>query len=112
MTTKTATQKAEVDEARRELLEHWGLKRGETVYTILRHVSQSGMHRIISPIIIRENRPVDITSLVAKLLGHESTRCEAGKDMGFVLVYDLSVMLFCPEKYDHDAAYALQQKWL
>lgn len=89
-------EKAEAIKGLREVL-----KPGDTVYTILRHVSSSGMTRYISTIIISENQPRDITYLVAKILdlkrseAHEGmTVSGCGMDMGFHVVYELSYELF------------------
>ena len=88
------------------------LQVGDTVYTILRHVSTSGMYRAISPIIIKDNTPRDISYLVAKALdwGEDKrwygVRCSGcGMDIGFHLIYSLSYLLF-------NNGYALNQKWL
>lgn len=35
-----------------------------------------------------------------------------GMDMGFHLVNNLSMHLFCPEKYTHEGAYALKHEWI
>lgn len=94
------------------------IQRGDTVYTILRHVSRSGMQREISVKLIKDNRPHDISFNVAEILGERQGKSGGiivngcGMDMGFDLVYRLSCALFCPDKYSHDAAYALKQEWL
>ena len=88
------------------------LHRGDTVYTVLRHVSRSGMYRAIDLYAIRDNRPVWLSWYAADLLeGFDKKRdaCKAsgcGMDMGFHLVYNLSARLF-----DGDG-YALNHKWL
>jgi len=90
---------AQREEARERLLEM--LKPGETVYTVLRHVSASGMARWISPIITGTDGPYDLTYWAARLLdervdqkhyGVKVVGC--GMDMGFHLVYNLSSVLF------------------
>jgi hypothetical protein len=70
---------------------------GDTVQTILRHVSRSGMSRSISPVIGGE----DVSYLVAPACGlsfdrkHGGVRMGGGgMDMGFALVYDLSRTLW------------------
>ena len=117
-------------EAREFLLKH--LKPGDTVYTVLRHVSRSGMMRRISPVIIVNGEPMDIDWQVAKL-GIWSRRYPndglivegCGMDMGFHVIYELSRVLF-PDGFkvegygrngntsgwDNDGGYALRQKWL
>lgn len=101
------------------------LKPGDTVYTVLLHRSRSGMSRTIQAVIpaIREDGKQyihDLSADISRVLdyapfdrdrgGVKQTGC--GMDMGFHLVYSLSMTLFCPEKYDHDAAYSLKQEWL
>ena len=76
------------------------LKPGDTVYTILKHVSRSGMYRVIDLYVIEDNGPRRITGLAADLLGgydkrHEGARAGGcGMDMGFHLVYNLGRVLF------------------
>lgn len=105
-----AEQTVEQAEARDFLLKI--LKPGDKVYTILRHVSRSGMMRRISPVVIRKEKPgdiaekwngepIDISWQVAKLglwprkYPHEGlTVSGCGMDMGFHVVYELSRVLF------------------
>lgn len=114
----TKLQVREAEEARerlREIIQH-----SDTVYTILRHVSRSGMRREISVRVFvgDDGVPMYLDALVARALGervgaHQGIIVDGcGMDMGFDLVYRLSIALFCPEKYDHDAAYSLTQRWL
>lgn len=109
---------------------------GTTVYTVLRHVSQSGMTRAISPIVVIDGKPADISWLLAKVgfkfnqrYGGITVR-GAGMDMGFHLVYTLSHLVYtlsrklypdgfecfgepgCPEPHHSDGGYALYQRWL
>ena len=118
------------------------LKPGDTVQTILRHVSRSGMMRHISAVFNSQ----DITYYVAALMDDKvaddgGIKCGGcGMDMGFNLVYNLSRTLFpegficageeCrsndhfnePDKYNRkrfagkmhkgDGGYALRQAWL
>lgn len=44
------------------------LKPGDTVYVILRHVSQSGMSRFVDLFVVKNNRPLRITWNAAKAL--------------------------------------------
>lgn len=103
-------------EAIAELLEI--LKPGDTVYTLLRHVSKSGMMRRIDLYIIRDNEPRRISYLVADALGYKIGEKQGivvsgcGMDMGYHLVNNLLQVLFCPEKYTHEGAYALKHEWL
>lgn len=127
--------KEEATERLKELL-----KPGDTVYTILRHVSSSGMTRDISLVILKPDqqgiRPFHADYHAATLLelkeknnGVRIPGC--GMDMGFALVYELSRTLWpdgfdcigegCPsndhvnrEETSHhrDGGYALKQAWL
>ena len=117
------------------------LKPGDTVYTILRHVSRSGMSRVIDLVIISDGQPFSISGWAAKVTNSKLDRDRwgikiggTGMDMGFALVYDLSYVLFkdgftcmgekCPAN-DHnngdrdytphqhsDPGYALKQRWI
>lgn len=78
------------------------LKPGDKVYTVLRHVSQSGMFRRISVLKIDGKGDVytldgliEITGL-AKRRGRKEGLAVSGcgMDMGFHLVYELSRMLW------------------
>lgn len=88
----------EREEARQKLLEM--IKPGDTVYTVLRHVSRSGMYRAIDLYIMQDNQPVWISYTAAKLLEgydqrHEACRASGcGMDMGFHLVHNLGYALF------------------
>jgi len=113
---------------------------GDTVHTILRHVSSSGMARDISLVVLKADsqgiRPfyadyhaATILELKEKNNGVRISGC--GMDMGFALVYNLSRALWpdgfecigqgCPsndhvnrEETSHhrDGGYALRQRWL
>lgn len=90
----------ECDEAIKRLREV--VRPGETLYTILRHVSSSGMSRSISVMQVKGNGEIrDWTTLVAKAIGEKIDRKNdgikiggAGMDMGFELVYRLSSKLY------------------
>lgn len=98
----TKAQKAEQAEAVTKLRE-W-LKLGDTVYTILRHVSRSGMLREIGIVLLQADgsRTVDLhpNYLVAKALGERIGKRDGivvegcGMDMGFHLVYNLGRVLW------------------
>ena len=102
------------------------LKPGDTVYTILKHVSDSGMSRTIDAYVIRDGRPVWIGGPVAAVLGlaYDDRRqgakvSGAGMDMGFHLVYSLAGTLWpgyqspTPgERTTATGGYALRQEWL
>ena len=102
MTTKAETERTEAIEQLRK----W-LKPGDTVYTILRHVSRSGMQRKISVVVLTKDDAGRIIDLhpnwsVAKATGyqldadgHDSLVVNgAGMDMGFDVVYNLSRAVF------------------
>lgn len=95
--------KAELEEARRHLLTF--MTPGTKVYTMLRHVSKSGMYRCISLFVIRDGEPVCIDYWASRLLeGYDDRHrgCRAsgcGMDMGFHLVHNLGYTLY-PDGYD------------
>ena len=98
-------------EARQRLLE-W-IKEGDTVYTVLRSCSRTGMTRVIDLVIIREGQPIYPAYNAAIVLGwkydkdgHGIKVSGCGMDMGFHLVYTLSYVLF------NKNGYALQQRWI
>jgi len=100
------------------------LKPGDTVHTILRHVSRSGMMRHIS--LFHEDQCLDYLVSIAcddKLAprqGIKVTGC--GMDMGFALVYNLGAALWpngTPTPHgrrngepDSAGGYALKHQWL
>lgn len=132
----TKQQEQERDEARARLREL--LPPGSTVYTVLRHVSRSGMNRNIDCYAMQDNAPRWISSLVSKATGisfnakkESLTVGGCGMDMGFAVVYELAYALYpkgfacigenCPSN-DHSnqvdtkqhqaGGYALKQKWM
>lgn len=89
-------------------LREW-IKPGDTVYTVLDHVSASGMSRIIRVVLLRceDGRTVDLhpNYAVGQVLGLRHGKRNGrevdglvmggcGMDMGFELVYQLSRALF------------------
>ena len=135
MSQATNAQKVEALEQLRDLLP------GETVYTNLKHVSRSGMYRVIDLYVMRDNQPRRITWSTAALLEgyddrHEGAKASGcGMDMGFHLVYSLAATLFregfdcigelcpsndhsngdrnySPDNHHRDGGYALVQRWL
>lgn len=109
------------------------LRRGSTVYTVLRGASSSGMSRTISLHVIRGGELRDITAAAARAMGYKVVRAPMGEgirvggcgmDMGFHLVYNLSRSLFKPRKPKpgedakapgranlRDGGYALNHRW-
>lgn len=74
---------------------------GQTVYTVLRHVSGSGMTRHISLYVVDDGKIRDVTWDVGRLLGYRRNRDNGGlvvqgcgMDMGFDLVYNLGYALY------------------
>lgn len=140
MTTKKERKEQELEKIRENLREL--VKPGDTVYTSLRHVSRSGMYRVIDLFVMKDNRPLRISWEAAQLLeGYDSRHdgCKAsgcGMDMGFALVYNLGWELFrkgwecvgehCPNNshvndrnaprgkgvMHTEAGYSLRHKWL
>lgn len=76
------------------------LKPGDTVYTVLKHRSKSGMTRHIDVLIVQDGRIRNISSWVAKAAGYKRAESGAlivggtGMDMGFHVVYGLSRALY------------------
>lgn len=122
----TKVQQSERAEAIAQLRET--LKPGTTVYTILRHVSRSGMSRDIDVYVMEDGEPRRITWTVAKAADLTySRKAEAikiggcGMDMGFAIVYDLSRALYdrghtftcigkdCPSNDHTNAWYSIRE---
>ena len=142
-TEKRSTKKAlaEMERQRYAAQIREMLPPGSTAYTILDHVSQSGMSRRIRVIAMLDGEPLDISGRVAVIVGYKrDNRTGAlkvggcGMDMGFSVVYDLSYQLY-PDGFecagdtcrsnDHsngdrdytphqhrDGGYAISQRWL
>ena len=98
-----AEEKAEAIERLKEII-----KDGDTVYTILRSVSRSGMSRKIGLFVIVKNEPRFISYNVAKALelpmnaNYDGVRIDgAGMDMGWHLVSLLG----------HTLGIKLNQRW-
>lgn len=92
----TQQEVSEALETLRELL-----KPGQTVHTISRHTSRSGMSRSISLVLMEGGGPMELDYWAARVLGdsidqrHGGIRIGGcGMDMGFALVYNLSSRLF------------------
>jgi len=87
------------------------LRPGDRVYTILRHVSRSGMARDISLYTIKDNKPYFLDGLVSHALDCKISKNQGlrvhgcGMDMGFDLVYQLAYALF-------GDGYNLSHEWL
>lgn len=122
-----------------ERLRGW-IKPGDTVYTILRHVSSSGMTRHVGVVLMPsyDHGILHPISAVSKALGLKVNKnCDGvilggcGMDMGFHLVYELGYVLYpeypclgenCPSNFHfnspngkeaiHKGGYALRHQWL
>jgi hypothetical protein len=96
--TKKQLAKQEQAEAR-DTLRGW-LPPGSTVYTILRHVSRSGMFRRISLVATVDGKPFDIDYWASKAAGftlHKDGGIGTGgcgMDMGYHLVHNLGYALY------------------
>lgn len=131
---------AERQEAAESLREF--LTPGETVYTILRHCSTSGMSRAIDLFVIHNGEPCRITWGACKACGwrydrkHEAAIAKGcGMDMGFHLVYSLGAAIYAdgtpctgkgclsnahsngdqdytPGKLHKDGGYTFNHRWL
>lgn len=111
-----------------EYLRDLKIKPGETVYTVLRHVSASGMSRTIDVFIVRKGAPIRLSHLIAAVTGYGFDRDRigvkmsgAGMDMGFEIVYTLGCKLW-PKgtrrphgtrngEPDRNGGYALRHSW-
>lgn len=115
--TKKQAREQEQESARERLREMMEGDDRPVIGTILRHCSASGMSRDIS----LYYKDTNITYLAGVAMGDNvrssngfnAIRVQGcGMDMGFHLVYGLSITLFCAGKYDHNSAYKLKQRWL
>ena len=129
--TKKQEKANEAREARESLLRY--LKPGTTVYTVLRHVSKSGMSRridlyAIAPDHAGEPRLQYLSGWVGRILEYRRHKDGGlvvggcGMDMGFHLVYSLGRALWpngTAEPHgtrngsaDSDGGYALRHEWI
>lgn len=88
------------------------LPEGSTVYTILRHVSKSGMFRRISVVAVRDGEIIQLDYWVGRLLEMRSRKeglpvHGAGMDMGYHLVHSLQYAMG-----DNGDPYKLTHRWL
>lgn len=105
-----------------ERLRQW-VKPGDTVYCVLRHVSKSGMSRVID-LNVFDKETGDVSHIgynAALALGYGYDRKRegikiggCGMDMGFALVYELSRKLFAGtlDAEGKDPGYLLNHRWL
>lgn len=88
------------------------LRKGTTVYTVLRHVSSSGTSRLIDLYVVKQNEPIRLTWSASVMLEwtysrkREALRVNGcGTDVGFEAVYTLADIVL-------GNANALRQRWL
>lgn len=128
--SKKLTQKEGKRRLKEESLKrlHEILKPGDTVLTVLRHVSSSGMSRRIDLFTVKDNDIIFLSGYAAHVLdiklspkgGLVTGGC--GMDMGFHLVYNLGLAMWLkgtPEPHgrrngapDSDGGYALKHRWM
>lgn len=116
--SKAEGQRKLKEYARARLLEM--LRHGDTVYTVLRHVSSSGMSRRIDLYTMKDNRPQYLSGYASNLIGWKLSNnggivvSGCGMDMGFHLVYTLSAILFRdnPIEGRNHSGYELRHEWL
>lgn len=94
------------------------IKEGDTIYTVLTHVSASGMSRDIKVLIGNsDNSITDISMYVANTLEYKRAKSGdikvsgCGMDMGYHVVYSLSKELF-KNTEQKDSGYVLNHRWL
>jgi hypothetical protein len=91
----TKAQQAERDEARATLRGLLDQATDRTLYTILRHVSSSGMTRVIDVVVMLDNQPASLSHLYARAIGERTDKrggvkmTGAGMDMGYALAYNV-----------------------
>lgn len=117
MVSKKALALADREIARIRLREILAEQEKPLIYTVLRHVSASGMSRDISLKTVQDGEIIDITYTAAEALGEKVKEKNGqrvirvggtGMDMGFHLVYNLSSVLYTNEER---AGYKIGQAW-
>lgn len=106
-------------EDREELKKLIAETKDNTIFSILDHVSSSGMQRAIKFFVIVDNEPRIIDGYIERILGYKRSRKHdgltvngVGMDMGYHVVNSLSIALYCPLKYTHEGAYTLKHRWI
>lgn len=104
-------------------------KPGDTAFTVLRHVSRSGMCRHISILAVEDGELRDVSGWAGQAMDSRRNDKDGsiivggcGMDMGFHLVYNLGYVLWpkgTPKPHgtrngepDQSGGYALKQKWI
>ena len=99
------------------------LKKEDTILCTLKSVTRSGMSRRIDFGVIKDGDYQKLTGLIASAIGLSYTSKDwaankglrvdgCGMDMGFHVVNNLSMAIFCPDGYTHEGAYALKHRWI
>ena len=116
----TATKQEQTQESVKNLLDLFNGNDRPRIFTVLRHVSTSGMSRDISLFYVKNDHLFNITyhashALGWKLVERNGSRAikvgGAGMDMGFHTVYTLSSVLY-RGTVDGDAGYKLHHEWM
>jgi hypothetical protein len=88
------------------------LRKGATIYTVLRHVSPSGTSRFIDLYVVKQNEPIRLTWSASVMLEwtysrqREALRVNGcGTDVGFQAVYTLADIVLGDSN-------SLSQRWL
>jgi len=95
--------KKEQENALKGLKNLFAKRKDKTIYTIVTHVSRSGLFRLARAYVMVKGKPMDITPDVANALGYENDKRwgvplhGVGMDMTFWMVYTLSSRLY-PDK--------------
>ena len=90
------------------------LKKNDTIYCIIKHVSQSGMTRHISFFYIRNNEPRFISSMISDFLEYKMNKYHdaivvggCGMDMAFSVVHHLQEQM---QYYQHRKDFKLNHR--
>ena len=126
ITAKQKRAEQEEKQAIRDIKKHAGLKPGDTIYSIVRHVSQSGMSRDISFYKVFKGELVCLDWYIEKILGWKRSSNGGirvggcGMDMCFHTVYTLGATVWSRGTRkphgsrngapDHSGGYALKSR--
>ena len=88
------------------------INEGDTIYTILKKVSSSGMSRQIAVVVRTDTGISNISWWVARALGYRMSKDRdcfsisgCGQDMGYAVAYDIGATLF-------GDGYKIKHSWL
>jgi hypothetical protein len=90
------------------------LKPGMDIYTVLHHVSQSGMCRHIGLLVVDNGKIINVTYIACRVLGLKRASdggaviSGCGMDMGFEIVYELGRVLYAAVS----PSLSFNHKWL